>query len=72
MPETTQILIIGGGSAGICAAIAAAREDCRVVLVEKSRLLGGMGTLAKVHTFCGLYLPDVTKPPQVAKSWITS
>jgi hypothetical protein len=63
---STDIVVIGGGSAGMCAAIAAARAGARVVLLERSDTLGGMGTLAKVHTFCGLYLPDVSQPPQIA------
>jgi hypothetical protein len=62
----TDIVVIGGGSAGLCAAIAAARMGMRVILIERSERLGGMGTLAKVHTFCGLYHPDVSRPPQIA------
>lgn len=62
----TDIVVIGGGSAGMCAAIAAARAGAGTVLLERSDTLGGMGTLAKVHTFCGLYLPDVSQPPQIA------
>jgi len=63
---TADIAVIGGGSAGLCAAISAARAGARVLLVERSDRLGGMGTLAKVHTFCGLYHPDVSRPPQIA------
>jgi len=61
-----DIVVIGGGSAGICAAIAAARAGARTILLERSDRLGGMGTLAKVHTFCGLYDPDVSRPPRLA------
>jgi len=64
--EIVDVVVIGGGSAGICAAIAAARSGVRVVLIEKSGMLGGMGSLAMVHTFCGLYLPDTSAPPVVA------
>jgi hypothetical protein len=63
---SADIVVIGGGSAGLCAAIAAARHGAHVVLIERSQCLGGMGTLAKVHTFCGLYHPDVSLPPQIA------
>ena len=66
MNERTDIAVIGGGSAGICAAVAAAREGAKVILLERSDRLGGMGTLAMVHTFCGLYDPDVSKPPRIA------
>jgi len=62
----TDIVVIGGGSAGLCAAIAASRKGARVILIERSGKLGGMGTLAKVHTFCGLYHPDVSRPPEIA------
>ena len=60
-----DVAVIGGGSAGLCAAVASARAGARTVLIERSEMLGGMGTLAKVHTFCGLYHPDVSKPPVV-------
>lgn len=65
-PARTDIAVIGGGSAGICAAVAAARKGAKVILIERSDRLGGMGTLAMVHTFCGLYDPDVSKPPRIA------
>lgn len=65
-PEPADIVVIGGGSAGICAAIAAARAGAKTVLLERSDRLGGMGTLAKIHTFCGLYDPDVSRPPRLA------
>lgn len=54
------MLVLGGGSAGLTAAVAASRDGAAVVLVERSGFLGGMGTASLVHTFCGLYLvqPD--------------
>ena len=63
---TADVVVIGGGSAGLCAAVAAARAGARVILIERADTLGGMGTLAKVHTFCGLYHPDVSRPPEIA------
>ena len=51
----TEILIIGGGPAGIAAATAAARCGARVMLLEKYGFLGGMGTAAMVTNFCGLH-----------------
>jgi len=47
---------VGGGSAGIAAAVSAARTGARVVLVERNGLLGGQATCALVHSICGLYL----------------
>lgn len=34
------------------------------MLVERQSMLGGMGTAALVHTFCGLYHPDVSQGPR--------
>ncbi len=50
-----DVLIAGGGSAGLAAAISAARCGARTLLVERHGALGGMGTAALVHSFCGLY-----------------
>lgn len=41
--------------AGIAAAIAAARGGCRVLLVEKSGLIGGTATGGAVGAVCGLF-----------------
>ena len=46
----SDILVIGGGFAGIGAAVAAAREGKKVTLIEKSIILGGLGTLGHVCT----------------------
>ena len=51
----TEILILGGGPAGIAAATAAARTGARTILLEKYGFLGGMGTAAMVTNFCGLH-----------------
>lgn len=40
---STDVLVIGAGLAGVCAAISAARNGCDVVLLEKYRTLGGNG-----------------------------
>lgn len=45
-----EVLVIGGGIAGICAAIAAARNGCDTALIESDPLLGGNGSpLLGVH-----------------------
>ncbi len=54
--ESFDVAIIGGGSAGIAAAVSAARQGARTLLIERHGQCGGMGTTSLVHTFCGLYL----------------
>jgi hypothetical protein len=39
--EETDVLVVGSGMAGVCAAIQAARLGCSVILVEKDEVLGG-------------------------------
>lgn len=43
---TTGVAVIGGGGAGICAAIAAAQNGAKVVLMEKLAMLGGATILS--------------------------
>ncbi len=40
----TEVLVVGGGTAGVAAAIAAARAGARVLLVERYGYLGGLAT----------------------------
>ena len=50
-----DVVVLGGGPAGIAAAAAASRVGARVLLVERYGFLGGMGTAAGVTNFCGLH-----------------
>jgi hypothetical protein len=50
-----DIVVLGGGPAGIAAAVAAARAGRRTLLIERYGFLGGMGTAAGVTNFCGLH-----------------
>src|ERR1022692_3479092 len=57
---TCDVLVVGGGAAGVAAATAAGRACARVVLLERYGFLGGLATTAQVGTICGLYLRDTT------------
>lgn len=46
-----DLAVIGGGFAGVAAALSAAREGARVLLVEKSNSLGGAAVNALVNPF---------------------
>ena len=51
-----EVLVVGAGSAGSTASIAAARAGARVCLVDKLPFLGGTST-AVLDTFYGFYTP---------------
>ena len=55
LPVTAQVdvLICGGGSAGVAAAVAAARGSASTMLVEATGFLGGVATAALVSEFGG-------------------
>ncbi len=50
-----DILVVGGGSAGLAAATAAARLGADVLLVDKNGYLGGTLAMVTLGSICGLY-----------------
>jgi hypothetical protein len=55
---TVDVLVLGGGPAGIAAALAAARAGASTLLIERYGFLGGAGTASMVSNFCGLFAHD--------------
>ncbi len=55
--ESCDVLVAGGGMAGIAAAIAAARTGAKTLLVEKAGWLGGMGASGAtgLHSFFNIF-----------------
>ncbi len=51
----TEVLVIGGGPAGVMAAIAAARQGAKTMLVEQTGCCGGMATSGLVGPFMTCY-----------------
>jgi hypothetical protein len=51
-----DVVVCGAGSAGLGAALSAARAGVRVALVERWPFFGGNATAASLGSICGLYL----------------
>src|SRR6188472_1030059 len=50
-----DVVVLGGGPAGIAAAASAAAQGRKTLLIERYGFLGGMGTAAGVTSFCGMW-----------------
>jgi hypothetical protein len=50
-----DVVVVGGGPAGLAASVSAAKHGARTLLVERYGFLGGMGTAGGVTNFAGLY-----------------
>ncbi|MDM5335895.1 FAD-dependent oxidoreductase [Fictibacillus enclensis] len=56
-----DIVVVGGGPAGINAAIAAGRKHKKVLLVERHGFLGGMSTIASVYPWMTYHTENGTQ-----------
>jgi glycine/D-amino acid oxidase-like deaminating enzyme len=52
---SADVIVIGGGISGISAAIAAAKNEASVVLIESKESIGGNAIHSNVGTICGAY-----------------
>lgn len=50
-----DVLVVGGGVAGVAAAASASRRGAETVLIEREACLGGIGYAGLLHQICGLY-----------------
>jgi len=62
----TDVLVVGGGAAGVAAAFTAAKGGARVLLLEKYGFCGGAAVAGLSGTVCGLYAATegAAKPPE--------
>jgi flavin-dependent dehydrogenase len=54
-PEDYDVVVVGGGSAGVGASAGAARTGVRVCLIERYPFLGGAATASSVWSYCGFF-----------------
>jgi len=74
--DEVDVLVCGGGPAGIGAALAAAREGARTLLVERFGMLGGMWTAGLLNPFFegvgrGWVVDDLVNRLTAAGAWQT-
>ncbi len=50
-----DVVVVGGGTAGVSAAVGAAKTGAKTLLIERSPYLGGEATHSGVSAFCGFY-----------------
>lgn len=55
-----DVIVVGGGTAGVMAACAAAREGARTLLLEREYALGGTSTLALTVPRMTNHMPQIT------------
>src|SRR3982751_5692984 len=60
-----EVVVLGGGPAGIAAAAAAGSAGRSTLIVERYGFLGGAGTAAGLANFCGLHAKVDGAPRQV-------
>ena len=59
-----DVVVVGGGAAGLAAAVAAGSAGARTALIERYGFLGGMATAGMVSTICGLYHSSPAGAPE--------
>ncbi len=68
-----DVLVVGGGAAGVACAVAAARRGRKVILVERYGFCGGGAVAGLSGTICGLYTASDrrnSQPEQVVHGFV--
>lgn len=62
--KTFDVIVAGGGSAGLAAAVGAQRTGASTLLIERHGCLGGQAASANVFSYCGFFTHE-KEPRQV-------
>ena len=54
--DEADVIVIGGGTAGVVAAISALMENKKVIIIEKNNALGGVSTSGLVIPFMNSFV----------------
>ena len=63
--ETCDVLVIGGGAAGVAAAVTAARQGLKAIVLERYGFCGGGAVAGLSGTVCGIYAASEDPIPGV-------
>jgi hypothetical protein len=69
--KTCDVLVVGGGVAGIAAAISASRAGANVLLIEKESNIGGVAISGLNSYICGLYSGSKKTPRKTLNDGIS-
>ncbi|MEJ8546746.1 FAD-dependent oxidoreductase [Brevibacillus borstelensis] len=59
---TFDVAVVGGGAAGVGAAVGAAQAGARTILIDRNPYFGGAATHSSVLTYCGFFTQG--EPPE--------
>jgi hypothetical protein len=68
--KTADVIVVGGGPAGIGAAVLAAKSGCSTLLIERYGMLGGMASVGEVHPFMPNHCSGESLDAPVYQDWL--